>query len=248
MEQIKALVDGGKASAGPPLGPALGPLGVPINKVVDAINEKTKEFAGMQVPVTVKVDPSTKNFEVEVGSPPVSALIKKELGLEKGSGNPKDEKVADMVIEQAIKIAMMKEGSMFTKNRRNAVKTIVGTCVSMGILVEGKDPKEVLKEIDEGVYDDKINAGKTELSDEEKKKLEEEKTKMAEELAKAHEEEEKKAKEIMDKLTGKAPADIRHALKEAEISMAVINKLVPEAGGGAGAGGKGPSKGGEKKG
>ncbi|MDP7282526.1 MAG: 50S ribosomal protein L11, partial [Candidatus Undinarchaeales archaeon] len=136
-EQIKSLVEGGKATAGPPLGPALGPLGVPINKVIEEINAKTKAFVGMKVPVTVKVDPKTKAFEVEVGTPPVSALIKQELKIEKGAANPKEEKVADMLIEQAIKIAMMKEESLMTGSRKAAVKTVVGSCQSMGILVEG---------------------------------------------------------------------------------------------------------------
>ena len=104
VEQIKSLVEGGKATAGPPLGPALGPLGVPINKVIEEINAKTKDFAGIQVPVTVTVDPKTKAFEIEVGTPPVSSLIKRELSLEKGAANAKEEKVADMVIEQVNKI------------------------------------------------------------------------------------------------------------------------------------------------
>ncbi|MFO7872679.1 MAG: 50S ribosomal protein L11 [Candidatus Undinarchaeales archaeon] len=230
MEQIKSLVEAGKATAGPPLGPALGPLGVPINDVVQTINEKTKEFAGMQVPVTVKVDPSTKDFEIEVGSPPVSALIKKELNLEKGSGSPKEEKVADMLIEQAIKIAKMKEKSIFTQDTKGAVKTVVGTCVSMGILVEGKDPKETLEDIDSGKFDKKIKEGKTELSEEDKKKLEEKKKKLAEELRKAHEEEEQLAKEILEQMKGKDPGDIKHAMKEEGISITIINKVMPTEG------------------
>ena len=80
-ETIEVLVEGGKASAGPPLGPALGPLGVNVMQVVNAINEKTKHFDGMKVPVKVIVDPKTKGFEIEVGTPPVTALILKELGF-----------------------------------------------------------------------------------------------------------------------------------------------------------------------
>jgi len=81
-DTIKALVDGGKASAGPPLGPALGPLGVNIIQIVNTINDKTKQFEGMKVPVKVIVDPKTKKFEVEVGTPPASSLILNELKLE----------------------------------------------------------------------------------------------------------------------------------------------------------------------
>ena len=78
MPKIKAMVEGGKATAGAPLGPALGPLGVNIGQVVAKINEQTKKFEGMTVPVEVDVNPSKKTFEIFVGSPPTSALIKKQ--------------------------------------------------------------------------------------------------------------------------------------------------------------------------
>jgi len=250
-EQIKSLVEGGKATAGPPLGPALGPLGVPINKIIDAINEKTKDFVGMKVPITVKVDPKTKEFEVEVGTPPASALIKKELELEKGAANPKDEKVADMLIEQAIKIAKMKEASLMTGSKKAAVKTIVGTCAGMGIMVEGKEAKEALKEIDEGKYDAKIAAGKTELTDEERAKLAEGRKKLAEDLEKARAEEQKIADEVLVKMEGKEDAEKKAALKEAGVSTALINKLIVPAGVAAAAEGQAPAEGapaeGEKK-
>ena len=83
-EVIEALVDGGKATPGPPLGPALGPMGVNVVEIVAVINEKTKAFVGMKVPVKLTIDPKTKEFEVSVGTPPTSALILKELGI--GSG------------------------------------------------------------------------------------------------------------------------------------------------------------------
>ena len=93
-ETVESLVEGGKASAAPPLGPALGPLKINIGQVVAEINKKTAAFAGMKVPIKIIVDTETKEFEVEVGSPPVSELIKKELGLEKGSGTPNKNKIA----------------------------------------------------------------------------------------------------------------------------------------------------------
>ena len=77
-QTVEALVEGGKASAAPPLGPALGPLGVNIGQVISAINQKTDSFKGMQVPIKVIVDTSTKKFEITVGTPPAAALIKKE--------------------------------------------------------------------------------------------------------------------------------------------------------------------------
>ena len=85
-QTISSLVIGGEASAGPPLGPALGPMGVNIMEVINTINEKTKEFKGMKVPVTVSIDPETKKWEIEVGIPSASALLLKEAGIEKGSG------------------------------------------------------------------------------------------------------------------------------------------------------------------
>lgn len=153
-QQVNALVDGGEASAGPPLGPSLGPLGVDIGAVVKVINEKTKGFKGMKVPVKVLVDPETKEFEVEVGSPPMSALIKKELGLEKGSRSPGDEVAADLSLEAAVKLAKMKMDNLLASDLKAAVKEVIGSCGSMGITVEGKKAKEIQQEIDAGVYDE----------------------------------------------------------------------------------------------
>ncbi len=134
-QTVESLVSGGKATAAPPLGPALGPLGVNIGQVVADINKKTSMFNGMQVPVKVRVDMDTKKFEISVGTPPASSLILKEAGVEKGSGNPKTDKVADVVIEQIIKIAKMKEESMLSKSLKASVKTVIGSCNSSGILL-----------------------------------------------------------------------------------------------------------------
>ena len=155
-EKIEALVEGGKASAGPPLGPALGPLGVNIMQIINTINEKTKQFDGMKVPVKVIIDPKTKNFEIEVGTPPASSLIFKELGLEKGSGSAGTHKVGNLTVEQAIKVAKMKYENLLGKELKQKTKEVIGTCVSIGITVEGKKPQEIQKAIDEGQYDSKF--------------------------------------------------------------------------------------------
>lgn len=155
-ETIEALVEGGKASAGPPLGPALGPMGVDIMQVINTINDKTKEFKGMKVPVKVIIDPKTKNFEIKVGTPPASSLIFSELGLEKGSGSAGTHKVGDLSVEQAIKVAKMKETNLLGKELKQKTKEIIGTCVSLGITVEGKKPQEIQKAIDEGEYNSKF--------------------------------------------------------------------------------------------
>jgi len=172
-EKIDSLIEGGKASAAPPLGPALGPLKINIGEVVAAINKKTEMFKGMKVPVKVIVDTETKEFEIEVGTPPVSQLIKKELGLQKGSGIPNIDKVANMAMEDVIKIAKMKEDSLFTRELRSAVKTVVGSANAMGVLVEGMIAVKINPKIDAGEFDEVIKAGKTEVSDEKRAQLKE---------------------------------------------------------------------------
>ncbi len=146
-QTVEALVDGGKATAGPPLGPALGPLGLNLNQVISAINERTKDFEGMKVPVKLMVDSETKEFEIKVGTPPVSALIKKELGVEKGAQSPGEEVVGDLTMEQIKKVARIKMENMLSYTEDAAVKEVLGTCVSLGVTVEGKSPKEVQKEL-----------------------------------------------------------------------------------------------------
>lgn len=161
MKSVEVLVEGGKATAAPPIGPSLAPLGVNVAKVVEEINKKTKNFEGLQVPVKIHVDEKTKEFKIEVGTPPVSQLIKKELKLEKLAGLPKGEggrpadKVGDLTIEQVIKIAKDKEN--ISGDLKAKVKQILGTCLSCGVTIEGKDPREVIKEINEGKYNEKLN-------------------------------------------------------------------------------------------
>ncbi|HME50989.1 MAG TPA: 50S ribosomal protein L11 [Candidatus Lokiarchaeia archaeon] len=157
---VEALVVGGSASGGPPLGPALGPLAVPVNAVVAMINEATQEFAGLKVPVTVWVNKSTKpaTFRVEVKTPMTSALIIKELGIEKGSGTPNSEKAGDISMEQLVKVTKLKRKEMTAKTLRAATKTVLGVCVSMGVTVDGgKDPRVVQKMLDDGEYTEYVN-------------------------------------------------------------------------------------------
>ena len=152
-ETIEALVDAGEASAGPPLGPKLGPLGVNIMEIVNAINDKTEKFKGMKVPITLKVDTESGEYEITVGTPPTSALILEKVGIEKGSGSPKTSKAGDLSIKQAKEIAEMKDENLLGKNLKEKAKEVIGTCVSMGITVDGKDPRDVQKAMNEGKYD-----------------------------------------------------------------------------------------------
>ena len=151
---VELLVSGGQATAGPPLGPALGPLGVNVMIIVNKINELTKDYAGMKVPVKVAVDPDTKEFDVSVGTPTASALIVSELKIEKGSGTPNTAKVGNLTIEQVLRIAKIKRQELLAKTLKSAAKEVLGSCVSMGVTVDGKDPREVQKEIDEGKHDE----------------------------------------------------------------------------------------------
>ncbi len=152
-ETLEVLVDGGKATAGPPLGPALGPMGMNIMEVVKAINDRTKSFEGMKVPVKLIIDPKTKAYTIEIGTPGTSALILKELGAEKGSGEAGKTRIGNLTIAQAVKIANMKTDAMQGKDLKARVLEVVGTCVSMGVTVDGKGPKDVTAEIRAGKHD-----------------------------------------------------------------------------------------------
>lgn len=150
---VEALVNGGQATAGPPLGPALGPLGVNVLAIVNKINETTKNYAGMKVPVKIEVDTETKEFEISVGTPTTSALIVSELGVAKGSGAPNTEKIGNLSMEQIVRVAKAKRSKVLARTLMAAVKEVLGSCVSMGVTVEDKDPREAQKEVDEGKYD-----------------------------------------------------------------------------------------------
>ncbi|UCC58029.1 MAG: 50S ribosomal protein L11 [Candidatus Bathyarchaeum sp.] len=149
---VEALVNGGQATAGPPLGPALGPLGVNVLSIVNKINEITKDYSGMKVPVKITVDTDNKEFEVTVGTPTTSALLVSELGVTKGSGVPNTEKIGNLSLEQIVRIAKVKDNDLLARDLKAAVKEVLGTSVSMGVTVEDKDPRDVQKEIDEGKH------------------------------------------------------------------------------------------------
>ena len=150
---VNALVSGGEASAGPPLGPALGPLGINILQVVTTINEKTKDFPGMKVPVKVEVDPETKKFSVEVGVPPTAALIFKESGVNKGSGAAGTNFVGNVSMQSIVKISKMKLDVSYAPDVKSIAKEIIGSCLSLGIKVEDKVAKELYADVSAGKYD-----------------------------------------------------------------------------------------------
>ena len=169
--QIKLLVEGGAMQPGPALAQKIGPLGMNVGQIISKVNDATKDFKGLKVPVELDVDAGTKEFEVKVFSPPVSELLKKELKIDKGSGMQGTTKVANASIEQIISVAKTKMQNLLCKDLKLAVKTVVGTCVSLGVLVESKTASEIEKDIDEGKYDKEIQEEKTETSPEKKVEL-----------------------------------------------------------------------------
>src|SRR3989338_4005001 len=164
MSVIKLIVDGGAMKPSPTIAQQLGPKGINIGKVIEDINKSTSGFKGVKVPIELDVNEKTKSYEIRVFSPPVAELLKKELGLEKGSGEAGKIKIANAAIEQIISIAKTKQVNMLARNLKNAVKLVLGSCVSIGILVENKSPVEVISEVNSGVYDSEIKQEKTEVS------------------------------------------------------------------------------------
>jgi large subunit ribosomal protein L11 len=192
--QVKMLVDGGSMQPGPALSQKLGPAGINIQQVIQKVNQATENFKGMKVPVEIEIDVSTKNIEIKVFSPPVSELLKKELGIEKGSGLQKKTKVANASIEQIISVSKTKLPNMLSRNLKNAIKSVLGTCITLGVLVENKNPVEVIRDIEAGKYDKEISEERTKMSEEKKKNIQEyfakvqaeqEKIRLQEEAAKA---------------------------------------------------------------
>jgi len=156
MATINVLVDGGKANAGPPIGPALGPLGINAMDVVNAINEKTKDFVNMQIPVKIHID-SKKKFTIEVGSPQTSALIKKELNLKTATGKSGTEVTGNLSFDQLLKVVKAKYPQLISINQKSAIKEVIGTCRTMGVTIDNLPPKEITDLINKGTYDSKFS-------------------------------------------------------------------------------------------
>ncbi len=182
-QKIQVIVEGGKATATPQLAQTLGPMKINLSEVLSKINQKTAAFHGIKVPVEVIVE-KDKSYDVTVGSPPTAELIKKEAALEKGSGTPDKVKVANVAIEQVIKIAKMKWDSSLARNLKNLVKTVVGSCSSLGVLVEGKTGAEMNADIEAGKYDKEIVEEKTDVNPERLKILKEQMNEINEKLKK----------------------------------------------------------------
>ncbi len=170
-DTIEMLVEGGKATPNATTAPKFSSYKLNPGEIFKQINDKTKDYAGMQVPVKVIIDKQTKAYEIEIGIPPTSSLIKKELGIKlakievenkttEGAPPPEQDKtkvktsVGSLKMESIAKIAKIKKDSLLSKDFRSALKQVVGTANSLnGVMINDKRPKEVIKEIDEGKWD-----------------------------------------------------------------------------------------------
>ncbi|MBO4433295.1 MAG: 50S ribosomal protein L11 [Clostridia bacterium] len=132
---IKLQIPAGKATPAPPVGPALGQHGVNIMEFTKAFNEKTKNDAGMLIPVVITVY-ADRSFSFITKTPPAAVLIKKACGIEKASGTPNTNKVATITREQIKKIAETKMPDLNAANIESAMSMIAGTARSMGVVVE----------------------------------------------------------------------------------------------------------------
>jgi large subunit ribosomal protein L11 len=153
---LNFIVNGGKATGGPPIGPALGPMGVNIMAIVNEINAQTVEYDGLPVPVDITIDTDTKEFNVKVGMLTTFALISQASGISKGSGEPNSKYVADLDFEQLIGIAKKKRQGIYAATLKNAVREVLGTCQSSGVTIDGRPAKEVQEAIKAGEFDTQL--------------------------------------------------------------------------------------------
>ncbi len=132
---VKLQINAGKATAGPPVGPALAPYGLNIMGFVKEFNERTKNNVGFKIPVVITCY-ADRTFSFITKTPPAAALILKECGIESGSGVPNKTKVAHISREAIQRIAETKMQDLNAKDLEGAMSMIMGTCRSMGVIVD----------------------------------------------------------------------------------------------------------------
>ncbi len=135
VKVVKLQIQAGKANPAPPVGPALGQAGVNIPGFCSQFNEQTKDKMGYVLPVVISVY-EDRSFTFVVKTPPASDLLKKAAGIEKGSGNPKANKVGKVSKDKVMEIAKMKMPDLNANDVEAAARIIEGTARNMGIVVE----------------------------------------------------------------------------------------------------------------
>jgi len=171
MVKIKLMVEGGKASTTPAMAQTLGPLKMDMQGILKDVNEKTMTYKGLKVPVELDVDEKEKTYTITVKSPPAAELIKNEIGVKVGSGEPEKKKVGNISVEQLIKVAKMKMESLFSEDLRASMRAVAGTCNSVGVLIEGNVSSKFNELLEEGKYDSIIDSDNPEVSAEKLKEL-----------------------------------------------------------------------------
>jgi len=132
----KFQIPGGQATPAPPVGTSLGKYGINLGQFVQAFNDRTREAGGMMIPVVVSVY-NDRTFDFYTKSPPAAVLLKKAVGLAKGSGVPNKTKVGTVTRAQLAEIATIKMNDLNARDIDHAVRMIEGTARSMGLVVEG---------------------------------------------------------------------------------------------------------------
>ncbi len=132
---IKLAIPAGSATAAPPVGPALGQHGLPIMDFVKQFNERTSDKKGSTLPVVITVY-EDRTFDFITKEPPMSELIRKAIGVEKGSQKPGKESAGTINKQQMEEVAKLKMPDLNTKDLDQAVKIVAGTARSMGIKVQ----------------------------------------------------------------------------------------------------------------
>jgi large subunit ribosomal protein L11 len=140
MKKVKTIIKlnlpAGEATPAPPVGPALGQHGVPIMDFIKEYNARTAKLKGQIIPAVITVF-EDRSFTFITKLPPVAAMIKKRLGIAKGSGKPNTEKVGKLTRQQVEEIAKEKIADLNVDDLEPAKKIVAGTARSMGVEIEG---------------------------------------------------------------------------------------------------------------
>lgn len=164
IKVVKVQIEGGKASNAPPLGPALADAGLNVNEVVEKINSITEAYKGYTVTVKIVIDLDTKKYDIFLELPTTTSLLLNMAKVSEPSGDPAHKKIGNITLEDVIKVALLKKQELTAKSLKAAVKTILGSARSIGLTVDGKDPKELVAELERGSYDEVLKKYEEEWS------------------------------------------------------------------------------------